>query len=99
MLGELLDQLNAKAKGLRGVVLDIRRNPGGLLDQGIRVADRFIAEGLIVKTVSKGGHVMHEAKAPSHGTWLGFPMVVIFDGATASASDIVAGALPDHWRA
>ena len=99
MLGDLLDQLNTKAKGLRGVVLDIRRNPGGLLDQGIRVADRFIAEGLIVKTVGKGGHVMDEAKAHSHGTWLGFPMVVIVDGATASAAEIVAGALQDHGRA
>ena len=99
MLGDLLDQLNAKAKGLRGLVLDMRRNPGGLLDQGIRVADRFIADGLIVKTVGKGGHVMDEAKAHSHGTWLGFPMVAVVDGATASAAEIVAGALQDHGRA
>jgi len=99
MLGELLDQLNAKSKGLRGLVLDIRRNPGGLLDQGIRVADRFIADGLIVKTVGKGGHVMDEAKAHKNGTWLGFPMVVVVDGATASAAEILAGALQDHGRA
>jgi carboxyl-terminal processing protease len=99
MLGDLLDQLGGKAKGLRGLVLDIRRNPGGLLDQGIRVADRFIAEGLIVKTVGKAGHVMDEAKAHSRGTWLGFPMVVVVDGATASAAEIVAGALQDHGRA
>jgi carboxyl-terminal processing protease len=99
MLGELLDQLSGKAKGLRGLVLDIRRNPGGLLDQGIRVADRFIADGLIVKTVGKGGHVMDEAKAHSRGTLLGFPMVVVVDGATASAAEIVAGALQDHGRA
>ncbi|HEY2729944.1 MAG TPA: S41 family peptidase [Polyangia bacterium] len=99
MLGELLDQLSGKAKGLRGLVLDIRRNPGGLLDQGIRVADRFIADGLIVKTVGKGGRIMDEAKAHSHGTWLGFPMVVVVDGATASAAEIVAGALQDHGRA
>src|SRR5882672_8438750 len=99
MLGELLDQLSARAKGLRGLVLDIRRNPGGLLDQGIRVADRFIADGLIVKTVGKGGHVMDEAKAHTRGTWMGFPMVVVVDGATASAAEIVAGALQDHGRA
>ena len=98
-LGEQLDQLNAKAKGLKGLVLDMRRNPGGLLDQGIRVADRFIADGLIVKTVGKGGHVMDEAKAHSRGTWSGFPMVVVVDGATASAAEIVAGALQDHGRA
>jgi carboxyl-terminal processing protease len=99
MLGEQLDQLNGKAKGLRGLVLDLRRNPGGLLDSGIKVADRFIAEGLIVKTVGKGGHVMDEAKAYRSGTWLGFPMVVLVDGATASAAEIVAGALQDHGRA
>jgi carboxyl-terminal processing protease len=99
MLGELLDQLNAKAKGLHGLVLDLRRNPGGLLESGIKVADRFIAEGLIVKTVGKGGHVMDEAKAYKSNTWLGFPMVVVVDGATASAAEIVAGALQDHGRA
>jgi carboxyl-terminal processing protease len=99
MLGELLEQMNTKAKGLRGLVLDLRRNPGGLLDQGIRVADRFVAEGLIVKTVGKGGRVMDEAKAHTRNTWLGFPMIVVVDGATASAAEIVAGALQDHGRA
>jgi carboxyl-terminal processing protease len=98
-LGDLLDQLSGRAKGLRGLVLDLRRNPGGLLDQGVRVADRFIADGLIVKTVGKGGHVMDEAKAHSRGTWSGFPMIVLVDGATASAAEIVAGALQDHGRA
>jgi carboxyl-terminal processing protease len=99
MLGDLLTDLNAKSKGLRGLVLDLRRNPGGLLASGIKVADRFIAEGLIVKTVGKGGHVMDEARAYKGGTWLGFPMVVLVDGATASAAEIVAGALQDHGRA
>jgi carboxyl-terminal processing protease len=98
-LGDLLDQLSAKSKGLRGLVLDLRRNPGGLLDQGVKVADRFISEGLIVKTVGKGGQVMDEAKAHSRGTWSGFPMIVLVDGATASAAEIVAGALQDHGRA
>src|SRR3954471_700337 len=98
---KLLDQFskNQKAGGLRGLVLDMRRNPGGLLDQGIRVADLFISDGLIVKTVGKGGKVMDEAKAHSRDTWLGFPMMVIVDGATASAAEIVAGALQDHGRA
>jgi carboxyl-terminal processing protease len=98
-LGELLDQLSAKSKGFKGLILDLRRNPGGLLDQGVRVADRFIADGLIVKTVGKGGQVMDEAKAHSHGTWAGFPMIALVDGATASAAEIVAGALQDHGRA
>ena len=98
-LGDLLEQMSGKSKGLKGLVLDLRRNPGGLLDQGIRVADRFVGEGLIVKTVGKAGHVMDEAKAHSRGTWSGFPMVVLVDGATASAAEIVAGALQDHGRA
>ena len=100
LLQEQLEQLNAKVPGgLRGLVLDLRRNPGGLLDQGVKVADRFIADGLIVKTVGKGGRVMDESRAHSRGTWLGFPMVVLVDGATASAAEIVAGALQDHGRA
>ena len=82
-----------------GVVLDLRRNPGGLLDQGVRVADRFIADGLLVKTVGKGGRVMDEARAHARGTLLGFPMIALVDGATASAAEIVAGALQDHGRA
>jgi carboxyl-terminal processing protease len=98
-LGELLDQLSAKAKGFKGMILDLRRNPGGLLDQGIRVADRFITDGLIVKTIGKGGQVMDEARAHSRGTWEGFPMIALVDGATASAAEIVAGALQDHGRA
>ena len=98
-LEKLLEQLSGKGKNLKGLVLDLRRNPGGLLDQGIRVADLFVADGLIVKTVGKGGHVMDEAKAHSRGTWSGFPMIVVVDGATASAAEIVAGALQDHGRA
>jgi carboxyl-terminal processing protease len=99
LVGELLDQFNSRSKGgMRGLILDMRRNPGGLLDQGIRVADRFIAEGLLVKTVGKGGRVIDEARAHTRGTWLGFPMIVLVDGATASAAEIVAGALQDHGR-
>jgi carboxyl-terminal processing protease len=80
-------------------VLDLRRNPGGLLDQGVRVADRFLSEGLIVKTVGKAGREMDRQLAHARGTWSGFPIVVLVDGATASAAEIVAGALQDHQRA
>ncbi len=85
--------------GMRGLVLDLRRNPGGLLDQGVRVADRFVSEGMIVRTVGKGGREMDRQMAHTRGTWSGFPMVVLVDGATASAAEIVAGALQDHARA
>jgi len=101
LLNETLDNLEGKAgkAGLAGLILDMRRNPGGLLDQGIRVADRFIANGLLVTTRGKGGRVMEESKAHARGTRLGFPMIVLVDGATASAAEIVAGALQDHGRA
>lgn len=86
-------------EGLRGLILDMRRNPGGLLDQAVKVADRFLVEGLIVKTVGKGGREMDRQTAHARGTWDGFPMVALVDGATASAAEIVAGALQDHHRA
>ena len=88
-----------KTGGLKGLILDVRHNPGGLLDQGVKVADRFISEGLIVRTVGKAGKEMDRQMAHSRGTWLGFPMVVLVDGATASAAEILAGALQDHERA
>jgi carboxyl-terminal processing protease len=90
---------SASAGGIKGVILDLRHNPGGLLDQGVKVADRFVSEGLIVRTVGKGGKEMDRQMAHSRGTWPGFPMVVLVDGATASAAEIVAGALQDHQRA
>jgi carboxyl-terminal processing protease len=99
---EALEDIKSKTDktgGLKGLILDMRRNPGGLLDQGVKVADRFLTEGLIVKTVGKGGREMDRQMAHARGTWNGFPMVVLVDGATASAAEIVAGALQDHQRA
>jgi carboxyl-terminal processing protease len=99
-LVEVMDDLVKKAgkAGLRGLVLDLRRNPGGLLDQGVRVADRFLSEGLIVRIVGKGGKEVDRQTAHTRGTYDGFPMVILVDGATASAAEIVAGALQDHQR-
>jgi carboxyl-terminal processing protease len=96
---EDIEKQCAQTGGIKGIILDMRHNPGGLLDQGVKVADRFIADGLIVRTVGKGGKEMDRQMAHSRGTWLGFPMVVLVDGATASAAEIVAGALQDHERA
>ncbi len=100
-LVEALEEVKKKSEpgGLRGLILDLRRNPGGLLDQGVRVADRFLSEGMIVRTVGKAGREMDRQMAHARGTWSGFPMVVLVDGATASAAEIVAGALQDHQRA
>jgi len=99
-IGLALTRLQAKAGGhLAGVVLDLRGNPGGLLDQAVKVADLFIGTGVIVTTVGRGGRKLEEDVARSHGTWDGFPMVCLMNGASASASEIVAGALQDHHRA
>ena len=88
-----------RSKGLKGLVLDLRNNPGGLLDQAVRIADFFVAKGLIVRTMGKGGRVMDQEKAHSRGTLGGFPIVCLVNGGSASASEIVAGALQDHKRA
>lgn len=96
---EDIQRQTQKTGGIKGIILDLRHNPGGLLDQGVKVADRFLADGLIVRTVGKAGKEMDRQMAHSRGTWLGFPMVVLVDGATASAAEILAGALQDHERA
>ena len=96
-----IERLEQGAPGgqLRGLILDLRNNPGGLLDQAVRVADLFIESGLIVRTEGKGGRIIEEEKAHVRGTRAGFPMIVLVNGGSASASEIVAGALQDHGRA
>jgi carboxyl-terminal processing protease len=100
-LSDALDRLehDAPSGHLNGLVLDLRNNPGGLLDQAVRVADEFIDSGLIVRTEGKDGRVIDEERAHQRGTRIGFPMIVLVNGGSASASEIVAGALQDHQRA
>jgi carboxyl-terminal processing protease len=81
------------------VVLDLRGNPGGLLDQGIFVADLFLSEGKIVSVVSRAGSDLEVHRAHGPGTLSSLPMVVLVDENTASAAEIVAAALQDHGRA
>jgi carboxyl-terminal processing protease len=90
---------DAHQKGaVRGVVLDLRGNPGGLLDQAARVADKFLSEGTIVSTVGASeGREEKRAKGP--GTEPNYPLVVLVNGNSASASEIVAGALKNNDRA
>jgi carboxyl-terminal processing protease len=99
-LENALDKLEKEAQGgrLSGLVLDLRNNPGGLLDQAVRVADQFIENGLIVRTEGKDGRIIDEERAHSRGTRTGFPIIVLVNGGSASASEIVAGALQDHGR-
>ncbi|WP_372892521.1 S41 family peptidase [Rhodosalinus sp.] len=85
--------------GINGIVLDMRNNPGGLLDQAIKVSDAFLDKGEIVST---RGRVVEEGdrfNATSGDLAEGKPIVVLINGGSASASEIVAGALQDHRRA
>jgi carboxyl-terminal processing protease len=96
-----IKQLKDKAGDkLAGIVLDLRNNPGGLLDQAVAVANDFIGQGEIVST--RGRHPedaqRYNAQPPGDLTG-GLPMVVLINGGSASASEIVAGALQDHHRA
>lgn len=81
------------------LLLDLRGNPGGLLDKGIAVADTFLRKGVIVSVVSRGGSNTEVAKAHAGQTYSDIPMVVLVDQNSASASEIVAAALQDHKRA
>lgn len=96
---ELDDILKTNRPKLGGLVLDLRDNPGGLLDQAVRVTDLFIESGLIVSTVGRDRSRIEREFASKRGTYLGFPVVVLVNGGSASASEIVAGALQDHERA
>ncbi len=96
---DLSNALKAVKGDLRGLILDLRDNPGGLLDQAVRVCDLFIESGLIVSTVGRDRNRVEREFASKRGTYTGFPIVLLVNGGSASASEIVAGALQDHERA
>jgi len=99
-LEKALAQLNAKAgKKLTGYVLDLRNNPGGLLEQAIAVVDAFIDSGEVVSTRGRQPDDIQRYNAHRGDLTDGKPMVVLINGGSASASEIVAGALQDHQRA
>jgi len=84
---------------LKGLILDLRNNPGGLLDASIKVVDLFLDEGIIVSTKGRLKDQNMEFSAHAGGLDYDFPMVILINGGSASASEIVAGALQDHNRA
>ncbi len=99
-LRALLDRLRSESGGrLEGLVLDLRDNPGGLLDQAVAVADVWLEEGLIVSTRGRLESQRQEFHAGAEGTEPPYPLVVLVNAGSASASEIVAGALQDHHRA
>ena len=84
---------------LKGYVLDLRNNPGGLLDQAISVSDAFLQKGEIVSTRGRNAEETQRFNARAGDLTKGKPVIVLINGGSASASEIVAGALQDHKRA
>lgn len=98
-----LDQALQKLEGpdgsaLKGLIIDLRNNPGGLLNEAIAVADRFLQEGVIVSTKGRTQNLL-EQFAHAEGTHPAYPIVLLVNEGSASAAEIVAGALQDHGRA
>jgi carboxyl-terminal processing protease len=95
-----LDVLQAnRARTLSGLVLDLRGNPGGVLESAVSVADEFLESGVIVRADGRTPDARFEMDATPGDAIHGAPLVVLVDGGSASGSEIVAGALRDHHRA
>jgi len=96
---KLLEQLEAEDNGLKGLIMDLRSNPGGLLDQAVKISDLFLDQGDIVSIKGKHEKDAQMFKAYPSDEDRKYPVVVLINGGSASASEIVAGALQDHSRA
>jgi len=96
-IGDLSSQLGSDK--VKGFVVDLRNNPGGLLDQAISVSDTFLDKGEIVSTRGRNAEETQRFNARPGDMTKGKPVIVLINGGSASASEIVAGALQDHKRA
>jgi carboxyl-terminal processing protease len=96
-INDLTSQLGADK--VKGFVVDLRNNPGGLLDQAISVSDAFLDKGEIVSTRGRNAEETQRFNARPGDLTKGKPVIVLINGGSASASEIVAGALQDHKRA
>ena len=90
---------DALTSGATAIILDLRGNPGGLLDTVVEVADEFLDDGIILYQADDQGEVTTEWKASSGGLGADLPLAVLVDGGSASGSEVLAGALQDHGRA
>ena len=91
--------LEEESKGsLKGLVLDLRNNPGGLLDQAVKISDRFIDSGLIVSVEGRKEDQKLKFYAHPDGNLARYPLIVLVNGGSASGAEIVAGAIQDHGR-
>jgi len=96
---ESLDDLKSNTDTFKGLILDLRDNPGGLLDQAVKMTDLFISDGTIVSIKGRSDENTKEFDANLENTEPDYPIVVLINSGSASASEIVAGALQDHNRA
>ncbi len=90
---------HSKKNGLKGVILDLRKNPGGLLDQAVKISDMFLTEGDIVSIIGRDKKKKEVKRATTENTYKDMPVIVLIDEYSASASEIVAAALKDNKRA
>jgi carboxyl-terminal processing protease len=99
-LEEALKAIHAQSpEGLEGLIIDLRDNPGGLLNQAVSISDHWLDDGLIVYTQGREESQRQDFSARAAGTEADYPVVVLVNSGSASASEIVAGALQDHGRA
>jgi len=96
-LEKILDDL--VGQGMRGLVLDLRNNPGGTLDAAIRTCDLFVSSGVIVTTRGRDGRIRRGEYASGNARFTDFPIAILVNRSTASASEIVAACLQDYGRA
>ncbi|MGH1374222.1 MAG: S41 family peptidase [Cellvibrionaceae bacterium] len=96
---EAIEKLHKESPDLKGIILDLRNNPGGVLQASVEVADAFLDEGLIVYTEGRINKTELRYEAEPGDLTEGLPIVVLINDGSASASEIVAGALQDHRRA
>ncbi len=94
-----LTELESEDTPLQGLILDLRNNPGGLLDQAVKISDEFIESGLIVYTEGKTESQRMEFRATKNSHQHDYPLIVLVNAGSASGSEIVAGALQDQGRA
>ncbi|MFT6266352.1 MAG: carboxyl-terminal processing protease [Oleiphilaceae bacterium] len=94
-----LEKLNSETDPLSGLIIDLRNNPGGVLQASVQVADQLLNEGLIVYTQGRSSTAELSFSATPGDSTNGIPIIVLIDGGSASASEILAGALQDHNRA
>jgi carboxyl-terminal processing protease len=97
--GKAMKEMQEESKGsLTGLILDLRNNPGGLLDQAVKISDRFIESGLIVSVEGRQQDQKMKFYAHPDGNFFQYPLVVLVNGGSASGAEIVAGAIQDQGR-